>query len=137
MAQVFVDSSFYIALANVRDQHHAWAREQVPYLEERNIQQVITRAAMIESGDALSKPRFREQGAALLSSIEDDPSVAIVPLSEELYQRGLELFSQRLDKAWGLTDCISFTVMSDLGIGSALTTDDHFRQAGFTLRSDR
>lgn len=36
-----------------------------------------------------------------------------------------------MDKEWGMTDCISFVVMQDMGIIDALTTDDHFRQAGF------
>jgi len=30
-----------------------------------------------------------------------------------------------------MSDCISFIVMQDMGIIDALTTDDHFRQAGF------
>jgi predicted nucleic acid-binding protein len=36
-----------------------------------------------------------------------------------------------MDKEWGMTDCISFIVMPDMGVIDALTTDDHFRQAGF------
>ena len=36
-----------------------------------------------------------------------------------------------LDKEWGITDCISFVVMQDLGLVEALTTDEHFKQAGF------
>ena len=34
-------------------------------------------------------------------------------------------------KEWGLTDCISFIVMEDNGLTEALTTDEHFQQAGF------
>ncbi len=30
-------------------------------------------------------------------------------------------------------NCISFVVMQDQGITEALTTDDYFRQAGFTV----
>jgi len=44
----------------------------------------------------------------------------------------------REDKEWGLTDCISFIVMEDHGLTDALTTDEHFEQAGFRalLRED-
>jgi hypothetical protein len=42
------------------------------------------------------------------------------------------LYFQRRDKEWSLTDCISFTVMSDEGLTDALTGDHHFEQAGFT-----
>ena len=36
-----------------------------------------------------------------------------------------------LIKEWGLTDCVSFLVMQDRGLTDALTTDEHFQQAGF------
>lgn len=35
------------------------------------------------------------------------------------------------DKAWSLTDCISFTIMQENNIVEALTTDRHFEQAGY------
>ena len=41
------------------------------------------------------------------------------------------LYKSRLDKAWSLVDCSSFVVMQQLGIQKALTTDQHFEQAGF------
>lgn len=31
----------------------------------------------------------------------------------ELYARGWELYSNRLDKDWGVSDCISFVIMQD------------------------
>jgi predicted nucleic acid-binding protein len=67
----------------------------------------------------------------LLFSLEADPSVEIIPLTDQLYFRALQLFQEREDKEWGLTDCISFVVMDDEGITEALTADGHFRQAGF------
>ncbi len=45
---------------------------------------------------------------------------------------GWMLYSQRPDKDWGLTDCISFAVMTQEGITQAFTSDRHFEQAGFT-----
>jgi predicted nucleic acid-binding protein len=36
-----------------------------------------------------------------------------------------------MDKEWGLTDCISFLVMQDRAMTDALTTAQHFQQAGF------
>lgn len=38
---------------------------------------------------------------------------------------------ERPDKSWSLTDCISFVVMRDRDIRSALTADGDFEQAGF------
>jgi predicted nucleic acid-binding protein len=49
-----------------------------------------------------------------------------------VYDAGIELYRSRPDKDWSLTDCISFVVMSERRITTALTGDHHFEQAGFT-----
>ena len=55
----------------------------------------------------------------------------IVPASQDVFEQGVELFENRLDKDWSLTDCISFIVMRERGLTEALTGDHHFEQAGF------
>ena len=75
--------------------------------------------------------RYRSAAIKLLDSLEQDENVEIVPLTEELYGMAMKLYRERSDKEWGITDCISFVVMQDLGLVEALTTDEHFKQAGF------
>jgi predicted nucleic acid-binding protein len=96
-----------------------------------NIRLVTTQAILIEIGNALSKRTQRQAAVRLLRSFESDANIEIVPLSAELYEQAFRLYSQRGDKEWGLTDCISFVVMSERGITSALTGDRDFQQAGF------
>lgn len=67
----------------------------------------------------------------LLNAIENDPNIGIVPLTETLYAQAFNLYQNRADKEWGLVDCVSFVVMQERDISKALTTDEHFRQAGF------
>ena len=55
----------------------------------------------------------------------------IVPASESLLQRGLDLYASRPDKEWSLTDCISFLIMGDENIKESLTGDHHFEQTSF------
>jgi predicted nucleic acid-binding protein len=43
----------------------------------------------------------------------------------------LQLYAARIDKNWGLTDCISFVVMQDQNLVEAATADLHFVQAGY------
>jgi predicted nucleic acid-binding protein len=43
-------------------------------------------------------------------------------------------FFRYRDKDFSFTDCTSFTVMRELRLREALTTDHHFAQAGFTLK---
>jgi predicted nucleic acid-binding protein len=86
---------------------------------------------LLEIGNALSKQRYRAAAIQLLESLETDPSVEVVLLTDSLYRLAFNLFKQRGDKEWGLVDCISFIVMQDRGIIDALTADTHFQQAGF------
>ena len=138
MTEVFLDTSYAVALASRRDQHYEKALELADYIEQQKLRKVTTRAVVLEIGNALSTPRFRQTAVNMLEYLDHDPTIEIIPLSERLYQRGFELFRQRPDKQWGLIDCISFIVMQDRGITEALTADDHFRQAGFIpLLSDR
>jgi uncharacterized protein len=61
------------------------------------------------------------------------PDITIIASQRELLAAGFSLYSQRPDKDWSLTDCISFVVMQREGITEALTGDHHFEQAGFSI----
>ena len=129
--EVFLDTAYAIALSSPNDQFHERAVHLADQLEALGIRLVTTRAVLLEIGNALSRQRYRNAAVRLLHALEADPRVDIVPLSEQLYARALQLYRERPDKEWGLTDCISFLMMQDLGITEALTTDEHFQQAGF------
>jgi uncharacterized protein len=81
--------------------------------------------------DALSRPAFRSAVVAFMHAIQPDAQVPVVPASQELFDRGFDLFARRPDKEWSLTDCISCAVMQEHGLSDALTSDHHFRQMGF------
>lgn len=94
---------------------------------------IITRPILIEIGDSLSKVRYRKEAAVFLEAIENDPKIEIIPLSEINYKQAFELFNNRTDKNWGLTDCFSFVVMKKLKIKYVLTVDKNFEQTGFNV----
>ncbi|MEA5478038.1 type II toxin-antitoxin system VapC family toxin [Pseudanabaena galeata UHCC 0370] len=131
MREVFLDTSFAIALSAITDQNHAKAVELAEQIEAENLCLVTTQAILLEIGNALSKQRYRSAAIQLLESLEADPNIEIVPLTNELYNAAFQLFRSRQDKEWGLVDCISFLVMQNRAITEALTADDHFNQAGF------
>lgn len=131
MTEVFLDTSFAIALSSVTDQHHSRAVQLANQLEISKIRLVTTQAILLEIGNALSKQRYKIAAIQLLESIEADPSIEVVSLTNDLYRLAFNLFKEREDKEWGLVDCISFIVMQDRGITDALTADTHFSQAGF------
>lgn len=135
VGDVFADTFFWIALVVKQDEHHqnaqAWSRRIGGKI-------VTTRAVLLETAGALSRPAWRQAAIALIARLEDRDDVDIVPLSDELWSRAWTLYGNRHDKAWSMTDCISFTVMQDRGLADALTGDAHFAQAGFRvlLRDD-
>ncbi len=129
--EVFLDTSYAIALVNRDDTLHSAAVVLADRLLQARARLLTTRAILLEVGDGLSKPIYRTVAAALLASMQDDPTLEIVELTPSLYDEALGLYSQRRDKGWGLTDCLSFVVMSARGVAAALTHDIHFEQAGF------
>jgi hypothetical protein len=137
-SEVFLDTAFAIALSSPKDRLHERAGLLAGQLQEAGTRLVTTRAVVLEIGNALRKERYRAAAVRLLSALEVDPAVEMIPLSESLYARALQLYRERPDKEWGLTDCVSFVVMEDRGLGEALTADEHFAQAGFRalLRED-
>jgi hypothetical protein len=131
--RVFLDAAYAIALSSPADHFHAPAVALAEHLEASGARLVTTPAVLLEIGNALSKLQHRRAAAELLSSLRADPTVEVVPLSDQLFDQALKLFSTRHDKEWGLTDCLSFVVMKERGIDQALTTDEHFQQAGFRI----
>lgn len=132
MNKVFLDAAYAIALAASNDQHHAQAVKLAEQLEIKGTRLITTRAVVLEIGNALSKQRYRQAAVKLLHALEADSQVEIIPVSEDLFQRGFHLYRTRPDKEWGVTDCISFVVMEEQGLTESLTSDEHFQQAGFT-----
>jgi uncharacterized protein len=124
----FVDSFYFLALLNPRDAAHHSARKANKELVGRFL---TTHWVLVEVADALAQPKYRSSFLNLMARLEADPDMTIVPSSEDLFRRGLDLYRRRADKDWPLTDCISFVIMEDQGISEALTGDQHFQQAGF------
>jgi predicted nucleic acid-binding protein len=129
--EVFLDTSYALALSAPTDQFHSRALRLADELETAQARLVTTRAVLLEIGNALARQRYRASAVSLLRALEADPSVELLPLSDELYTRALQLYCSRSDKEWGMIDCASFVVMSERGIAKALTADEHFSQGGF------
>lgn len=125
---VFVDTAFWIALVVKQDQYHDRARQ---WSLRVTGQMTTTVPVLLETANALARPTWRSHGRDLIDHISHRSDVSIVDLSPKLWHRGWELYRNRSDKSWSLTDCISFIVMQDAGLVDSLTADEHFRQAGF------
>ncbi len=129
MKTVFADSFYFFALLNPRDPAHTRA---VAFTNAYFGQIVTTGWVLTELADGWAKPSsWRSVATHLLRDVRANPNIAVVPCLDPLFNDGMSLYSQRPDKEWSLTDCISFVVMRRDSISEALTGDRHFEQAGF------
>lgn len=92
---------------------------------------MTTEFVLLEIADGLASLRFRIGAVRIIAALRASSLVEIVPATSDLLEAALDLYQHRDDKEWGLTDCSSFVAMERRGIRGALTTDEHFRQAGF------
>jgi predicted nucleic acid-binding protein len=128
---IFLDTAYVYALVNTRDEWHQKALNWQERLEKEQRGIITTELILVEIADGLASIRFRTQAAQVIAALQSSPFVEVVAVSSELLTLALDLFRQRDDKEWGLTDCVSFLVMGERGLLEALTVDTHFQQAGF------
>jgi len=96
--RIFLDAAYAIALASSGDQFHLVALALADELQARGTRLVTTPAVLLEIGNALSKLQYRRAAARLLRSLSSDPSVEVVPLSDQLLRQALALYADRPDK---------------------------------------
>jgi uncharacterized protein len=133
MKEVFADTAYFVALARKRDQLHrqAWNLESHPPGKLLTTEWILTEVA-----DTLADPSTREEFTHLIGRLRGRQDVKIIPASSEYFQKGCALYARCSDKGWSLTDCISFVVMREHRIDTALTSDGDFVQAGFLRLMD-
>ena len=127
--RAFADTHFWIALLSERDAAHGAARR---WQTAGGLREVVTTSwVLVEVADGMREPFERETCSTFIDYLRGAPAIRIIPATEQLLWRGFELYRKRPDKAWSLTDCISFVVMQDEGLTEALKGDRHFEQAGY------
>ncbi len=131
MRKIFVDTAAWIALFNRRDALHHQSRQLMDRFRQQDIVLVSTEFLLLEVADAFSDSAIRGLTVEYINRLRRWKNLQIIPVSQSLLTEGWELYSQRSDKDWGLTDCISFVVMTQENIAEAFTSDHHFQQAGF------
>lgn len=131
MRLVFADTGYWVALLNPRDELHNKATELSKSLNPVHI--VTSEMVLTEVLNDFSKrgDYLRKVATELIDRINKNPNITVISQTSQQFQQGLELYKNRLDKNWSLTDCVSFKIMEQMGIYEALAYDKHFEQAGF------
>ena len=132
MRTIFVDTSYWIARINPRDQWHHKAVALSSSLKDADL--VTSDAVLTELLNYFSGygTEMREAVALIVRYITDDTTIT-VDKSSYRFDEGLALFESRLDKRYSMTDCMSMSLMRRHGITEVLTHDHHFAQEGFRL----
>jgi predicted nucleic acid-binding protein len=128
---LFLDTHGWMALLNSREALHREANLKWQECGRARFSTVVTDWVIAETGNGLARSILRLEFVESVRRFSTSPNCRIVSVTESVRAKALELYAQRSDKSWGLVDCASFIVMSEMGITDAFTTDRHFEQAGF------
>jgi predicted nucleic acid-binding protein len=130
-SEVLFDTSGFFALMDERDPAHSRATKWIG--EHRTRIRPVTTEWIIGETCTLLVARKRphivtrfldylERSAALLSVNPDEMLLAAVK----------EFIRRQAEQGYSFVDCLSFCLMKEREITDALTTDEHFRKAGFS-----
>lgn len=128
---VFVDTLYWIAVTRPGDSWGASAKEAKSSLGNAFL--VTTDEVLVEFLNALARggEHLRQTATKMVGAILENPNIKVIPQSRNSFLKGMELYKNRLDKAYSLTDCVSMDVMKSQNITKALTNDHDFEQEGF------
>jgi predicted nucleic acid-binding protein len=133
MRTVFADTFYWTALFNPRDEWHirviSFSKNLIS-VRLITTDEVLTEFLNFFSGYDM---KMRQNVIERIQDILQNDYVQVIPQSHDTFLGGLELYRQRFDKQYSLTDCISMQTMKQLEITQVLTHDRHFKQEGFTI----
>jgi predicted nucleic acid-binding protein len=129
----FVDTLYFVALFNPRDQWHERAFAASKLIADAKL--ITTEDVLVELLNFFSEYGEKARRGAVLQTegILSGSNIEVAPQSHEAFIEGLTLYKARPDKGYSLTDCISMHTMRERNITDILTHDDHFRQEGFKV----
>jgi predicted nucleic acid-binding protein len=133
MNKIFADAFFWIALANPSDQWHSAAKrfnQTNPGIPLVTTDEVLTEFLNYFSG---VRGKHKKIVSGMCDGILAHPNITVFSQTHDSFLKGLDLYRQRPDKGYSLTDCSSMALMLELGLTEVLTHDKHFAQEGFRV----
>jgi predicted nucleic acid-binding protein len=132
MKSIFADTGYWIALLSPGDGLHGKVQEVSATLAGATIVTSDWVQAELLNSFAGRGPQLRQVASTAVVALKENPNVIVVVQSRDSFTQAFDLYRERADKGWSLTDCSSFLIMRQRGIDAALTGDKHFEQAGFS-----
>jgi uncharacterized protein len=126
---IFVDTSFWVANQNRRDQHHAAAGQLLLMLGNDRL--VTTNYVRGETWTFLRRRSGHAVATDFLDLIDGTARVTVITVAPTVEDEALRWLRQHDERVYSFVDATSFAVMRELRIGRALAFDDDFTVAGF------
>lgn len=128
--KVFIDSGFWIALLDQKDQNHLIAETSLhPLLKDYSI--VLSDFIIFETLTYLNCSIKRHDLALSFLNKTESQGISVLIVDEMVKTEGIKWFKKYSDKYLSITDCTSFVLMEENQIRLYAGFDGHFRQMGF------
>jgi uncharacterized protein len=126
---IFVDTSFWVALRNRRDQNHDEAHRLLQ--AHGNTTLLTTNHVRGETWTFLRRRAGHRSAVDFVEALASSARVNVVFVSDELERRALEWLRRHDEREYSFVDATSFAVMHAARVRGALTFDSDFDAAGF------
>ena len=129
-SEVLFDTSGFFALMDASDATHHRA---AALLTERagKMRPVSTEWIVGETCTLLVARQRPHLVARFLDYLDRSAALLVVNPDAALLATAKSLIRRQAERGYSFVDCLSFCLMRERRIREALTTDDHFRKAGF------
>jgi len=126
---IFVDTSFWVAVRNRRDEHHPTARALLTRFATEHL--VTTNHVRGETWTFLARRSGHAAAASFVDALAHSPRVEVRFVSEDQEAESLRWLRRHDERPYSFVDATSFVVMRALHLRRALTLDADFTFAGF------
>lgn len=131
--EVFADTSALYALIDRRDAFHPAMRSAVERIVRGGRRLVTTDYVVAEALNLANARGGKRVATRLLDLLEQSAGIRVEWIGVERFVRSKAFFRKHDDHGYSFTDCTSFVVMKEERLAEALTSDAHFRAAGFRV----
>ena len=126
---IFVDTSFWVALRNQRDQHHEDAAALIAVHGDEQL--VTTNHVRGETWTFLRRRAGHGSAVAFLDGLARSQRVSITSVTPEQEDKALRWLRRHDEREYSFVAATSFCVMAALRVQQTLAFDGDFAAAGF------
>ena len=129
--KVFIDTGFWIALFDRRDEHHDAAKTNLKSLLT-NFNLFLSDFIVFETLTYLNCS-IKNHNLALrfLDKVNTADAITILDVDTSVKNNAIEIFKKYCNQQFSITDCTSFSIMNKASIKKYAGFDSHFQMIDF------